>query len=218
MGLFDSVSNLFGGGGQKGYGDMQGQIQNGINSINQNYGQGRDALNPYQQAGTNALGNYQNWAQNMQNPTDYYNNIMKNYNMSPAAQMNAQYGQKAMNQAAAAGGMVGSPSQQEQIGRFMNNLVNTDQQQYFNNINGINNQYGAAQGNLMGQGYGAANGINNSYMGQGNALAGLYNNMGQAQLQQQMAQANGINNMIGMGVNGFLGSGMGKEFSDWWGS
>lgn len=205
MGLFDSVTDLFSGGGQSGYGKMQGQIQNGINSINQNYSQGRDALNPYQQAGTNALGQYQNWANGMKDPTQYYNNIMQNWQMSPAAQMNAQYGQKAMNQGAAAGGMVGSPSQQEQLGQYMNNLVNTDQQQYFNNINGVNNQYGAAQGNMMNQGFNAANGMNNSFMNQGNALAGLYNNMGQAQLQQQIARGTGINNMIGMGVNALAG-------------
>lgn len=218
MALFDSITNLFSGGGQSGYGDMQNEIQKAQDSLNKYYSQGQQGMNPYAQAGTNALNNYQNFYQGMADPQAYYNKVMSGWSMSPGAQMNEKYGTKAMNQAAAASGIIGNPGQQEQVGQYMNNLVDTDQQNYLNNVLGIGKQYGDAEGNLMNQGYNSSNALLNSFMGQGNMNANLYGQMGQSQLQQQMARGGGINDILGMGIDAFGSSGMGKQFMNWWGS
>lgn len=218
MGLFDSVTDVLSGGGQSGYGDMQAEIQKAIAAINEKYGQGQAQMNPYAEAGKQAMGNYQNFYDQMSDPGAYYKKVMSEWEMSPAAQMNMKYGNKAMNQAAAAGGTVGTPGQQMQIGRFMNELVNTDQQNYLQNQLGIGDKYGNAQGTLMNQGFNAGNALMNSYMNQGNMLANAYGSNGQAQLQQQMARGGGVNDFLGMAGNAFMGSGTGKQFANWWGS
>lgn len=197
MGLFDSITNLISGGAEGGYGDMQAEIEKAIQALQGNYDQGRAAYQPWATAGTNALANLNQYYGKMADPQAYYKQVMSGWNMSPAAQMQAQYGQKAMNQSAAAGGTVGTPAQQEGVARFMQNLVSGDQQQYLDNVMGIGNNYAAGEGNIMNTGYNAAGNIANSYFNQGNSIAGLYGNMGQAQLQQDMARGGAINDLLG---------------------
>lgn len=215
MGLFSGITDIFSGGGSSGYGDMQGQIQKAIQQMSEKYAQGREGYSPYTEAGTNALSKYSDFANRFSDPSKFYSDTMSGWDMSPAGQMNQKYGLKAMNQSAAASGMLGSPSQQEQVGQFMDNLVNTDQQNYLNNILGIGNQYMGAQGNLMNQGFNAQNAMNQSFMGEGNALANLYNSMGQAQLQQRMAEQGGLNDLLGGAFSLFSGTKTGQGAMDW---
>jgi len=215
MGLFDSVTDSISGGAQSGYGDMQGEIQKGIDSVNSNYDQGRAYLEPYNEAGKNALNNYEDFYSQYADPGDWYNKTMSNWEMSPAAKMNQEYGLKAMNQAAAAGGTVGTPAQQMGVGKYMNDLVKGDQQNYLNNILGIGDKYGSAQGALMGQGYNSSNALLSSYMNQGNKIADLYGNMGVAKMQQSMAQGGGMNDLLGLGFDAFAGTNTGKNALNW---
>lgn len=200
-GIGGAIGNFLSGGGTGGYQDMQGQIQNGMNALNQNYGYGRDALNPWAQGGQWAMGQYQNALGGMADPQAYYNHIMDGYQMSPGAQFQMKQGQQGINNAAAAGGTLGSGAEQKAMDQYSQGVANQDQQQYFQNQMGINNQYMGGLGNMMNQGYGAAGQMNNSYMNQGNALANEYNNMGTAQYGQNTALWGGIGDWIGKGLN-----------------
>src|SRR5215813_12791874 len=63
------------------------------------YQQASQTLSPWVNAGSNALGQYQNALNPMSNSTGYINNIMNQYQMSPWAQFQMQQGMKGMNNA-----------------------------------------------------------------------------------------------------------------------
>jgi hypothetical protein len=193
--------DVLGGGGSSGYGAIQGQLQQAMNQLNQNYSQGRDALTPWQQAGMNQLPGYQQNLDQGQDPFHFMNQIGQNYQQSQSAKNNINAMTSAMNNAAAASGIAGTPAAQLALAGKVNDISNADQQQYFNNIYGLKNQYMQGADSMMNRGFGASQGINQNYMGQGNALAQLYGDMGNAQLGQHQSDASGWGNLIGTGAN-----------------
>lgn len=198
--MFGGIMDVLGGGGDSGYGDIQNQLQKAMDAIKDSYSKGRAGYDPYAQAGTGAIGNYQNSLNQMSDPFGYADKIGQNYQQSAQAKNNINAITSSMNNAAAASGMAGTPAMQEALAGKVNDISNADQQQYFNNIMGVNNQYQQGQNNMMGYGMNAQNGINQNYMGEGNALAGLYGDMGNAQLGQQQSKAGAWGNLIGGGA------------------
>lgn len=204
---------IFGGGGQQGYGDAANSIQQGIDAMRNSYAQGRDVLQPFYNAGTSALPQYQNLLESMKNPVQFYNGVMDQYNGSPQYNFEMQQMQKAMNQAAAAGGTLGSPSQQQALAQYAQGLSSEDMQRFFGNIMGVQGQYQTGLGNLINTGQNAANTINGNFMNQGNNEGMLYNAKGNAELGAAQSQAAGdqglfssifnLPSMITQGVNGF---------------
>lgn len=203
MGLFSGISNLLGGGAP----DMSGIINQGRQALGQQYDQGLGYLNPYMQAGQNAMGGYQNFLNQYGDPTHMYNDIMSHYSMSPGAQFQMQQGTQAANAAAAANGMLGSGAEQKALMQYGQGIANQDQQQYLNNILGMGNTYLNGMGNLMGQGFGAANAANQNRMGYGNALGQLYGGQAQAQAYGQQNLLGNIGNIISGGIGLFSGGG-----------
>ncbi len=210
-GLMNGASGVLGGigsivsGFNSGAKQAQQYNQQGMQNQQQQYDQGLGYLNPYQQAGTQALGQYQGYLNQFQDPNQYYNNVMSNYQQSPAAQFQIQQGEQSANRAAAAGGNVGTPAEQKALMQYSQGVSNQDMQQYFNNQMGISNQYGQGLGNLMNQGFGAAGQMNQNRMGLGDAIGNWYQNMGQNAMYGQQAQNQGLFGGIG-GILGGIGS------------
>jgi hypothetical protein len=152
--------------------------------------------NPFLQAGTGAIGNYQNWLTGMQDPTKFINNIMGQYQESPYAKYQQQQAMRMANNMGSATGMTGSTPLQLQAQQNASNISSQDMNNWLQNVLGINTQYGAGQGNLMNMGANSAN-----------ALTGLYQNMGanmgQMAYGQGAAQNNDFMNMIGGGLEMF---------------
>lgn len=191
------IGNLISGGGSSGYGAMGNEIQQGINSLNQQYGYGQKVLQPWEQQGLNAFGQYGSAINSMANPSQFYSNIMNQYQMSPAAQFQEQQGQQAMNQAAAASGTLGSGGAQKALDQYSQGVAAQDQNQYFGNVMGINNQYLGGLQNQYGTGFGAANALNENYMNLGNNLAQMYGNLGQAQYGADQSMYGGLQGLLG---------------------
>lgn len=202
------IGNLISGGGSGGYGDMGNQIQQGINALNQQYGYGQQVLQPWETQGLNAFGQYGQAINGMSNPVQFYNNIMNQYQMSPAAQLQMQQGTQAMNNAAAAGGMLGSGAAQKGMINYANQVTNSDMQNYFNNQMGIQGQYLGGLQNQYGTGFDAAGQLNNNYMNLGNALAQQYGNLGMAQYGANTSSYSGFDSLLGMAA----GSNPGQQF------
>lgn len=197
QGIFD----IFSGGGQSGYADMQSQIQKAMDAINQNGQQGRAAFDPYNQAGQQAIPQYQQAMQDYQDPFAFMNKIGENYQQSQGATNQVNAITQAMQNAAAASGMAGTPAVQEALGQKVNDIVGADQNNYMQNIMGMRDRYLNNANNLMGYGMNAAQGINQSYQNQGRSLADLYGDMGQAKMGSSQANASGWGNLFGLGAN-----------------
>jgi hypothetical protein len=153
---------------------------------------------PYLNAGVNGLNNYQNWLQTQQNPSDFINNLMGQYQQSPYNSFLQKQAALAGNNAASASGTLGStPFLQQQ----QQNSANIGQQgldSWLRNVLGINTQYGQGQQNLIQGGQNSANQLTN-----------LFNQLGQHMAEQsynkEASNQNNLWNTIGGGL-GILGS------------
>lgn len=156
----------------------------------------QNVQNPFLNAGTGAIGNFQDWLKGMQNPSGFINNIMGQYQESPYARYQQQQAMRAAQNMGSASGLTGSTPLQMQAQQNASNISSQDMNQWLQNVLGINSQYGAGNQYLMGQGANAAN-----------ALTGMYGNMGQQMGQAAYGQQAGRNqdfwNMIGGGLSLF---------------
>lgn len=154
---------------------------------------------PYQQAGQNAMGQLQGqYSSLINNPGAMYNRVAAGYQQSPGYQWQLNQGLQGANNAAAAGGMLGSPQHQQQASGVAEGLANQDYYNYMSNALGSQQQqYGLGLEGLQGlnnQGFQA-----NDQMA--NLLANLYGQQGQlafaGQASQNQSQGTNYGNIFG---------------------
>lgn len=199
-------------GGMNGFGSIIGGALNAFNnpydsSVNTlgdilgGFGKYKDEVsgnfNPYMQAGSGAIGTYQNALNQMQDPTKFMNNIMNQYQQSPWAKFQTQQGINAANNAGSASGMLGSGAEQKELADYAQNISSRDMQQYFNNAMGINNQYLGGYGHLMDNGLNANNMYSNFLNGLMNSQANVAGAKAQAQSMQGQTENQGWGDMLG---------------------
>jgi hypothetical protein len=177
MGWLGNAGNLFqgmGGGGQGGWGDI-GQGIGGIASLfgggtsnipnigktndylSQMQGANDRYLQPYIGAGQNAMGTLQGQYNNLMNdPGAMMNKFGAGYQQSPGYQYNVDQATNASNNAAAAGGFIGSPQQQEYMAKQIGGLASQDYNQYLNNAMGLYGQGLQGMGNINNMGFQAS--------------------------------------------------------------
>lgn len=185
MGIFDQ---LFGGGqagAYQGLANNLGQISPELEMYRQ---MATGGLQPYQQAGTQALGQYQTALAGMSDPTQFIGNIMKSYSTSPEAQQQIQQSTQAANSAASASGMLGSGAEQKALQQNAQQLTAADQQQYLQNIMGAQGQYMGGLQELLGGGQQAATTAGGFDMSTGQNIGNIMAQIAAAQAQGQMGQ------------------------------
>lgn len=131
MGLIDDVTGLFGSHNPKNpYEDAKGTYEN--------YGNYLSNYLPYSandfKAASGQYGNLVN------DPTDEINKILKNYHMSNYAKHLTDQAKQGANAAAAAGGYIGTPQEQEAVGQSVGNIASQDQEQYLHDALGQYNR------------------------------------------------------------------------------
>jgi len=160
-----------------------------------------NALNPYMQSGLGALPQLsQAYGGLLNDPTAMMKKIGETYQASPGYQYNVDQATQGANRAAAAGGMVGSPAEQQELAQKISGIASQDYNNYLNQGLGL---YG--QG-LSGMSSMADRGLNASTN---------YAKMLQDQLLEQAklayaGQANKNESQGGMfgGLGGLLGAGL----------
>jgi|HubBroStandDraft_1064217.scaffolds.fasta_scaffold00305_38 hypothetical protein len=142
---------------------------------------------PYINAGSSSIPTLQSqFKQLINNPQQLLSNFGQGYEKSPGYQFSVDQATKAANQAAAAGGMVGSPAEQQALAGQITGLANQDYYNYLNKVLG-----------LYGQGLQGYEGLYQGGLTSSNALANLLaeNLQNQAGLayagQANQNQANG---------------------------
>jgi hypothetical protein len=188
MGLFEGIGGILGGlfgHSGKPYDKAMEQYQQWGNRAQQ-------TQQPFLNAGTGAIGNYQQWLQGQKDPTNFINNLMGGYQESPYTRYLQNQAMNAGQNAASASGMLGSTPFLQQQQQNAANISQQGMDDWLSNVLGINQQYGQGQQNLMTGGQNAAN-----------ALTGLYNQMGQnmgaAAYGKQAGKNQDIWNLIGGG-------------------
>lgn len=210
-GLAGMLGSLFGGGG----------FQNPADAANPYYDQIPGQLSPYYQPyiqqGQNAYGQMTSIANQLQgqygtmanDPTGFLQKIGSQYQQSPGYQFALNQALQAGKNASAAGGVSGTPMDQQQQMQTATGLANQNYQQYLQNATGIMGQGQQGLGNLENlysglnqQGFQASTGL-------GNSLANAMMNQGNLAYQGANAQNVYNQNQSGMWGNLFgLGADM----------
>lgn len=196
MGL---LSSIFGGGSSSDVADVYGPVKAEVTPYYQ----------PYVQAGTDSLGGLQEQIARMyQDPTALYQELGAGYRESPGFQHSVQSATEAANRAAAAGGQLGSPAEQQALAQQISGMADQDFGNYMNQISGMYGQGVQGLQGLTGLGYQAGTGLADQLANARYQQAGL-----EAQ-QQQMQQAgmSGLLGALGMGAGFALGGPMGGMF------
>lgn len=192
MGLWNSVEDIFSGGGRSDIDDAYNTANQYMapytkagaedyNAFRTNVNQTGDRLAPFQNAG--------DWQYNHinQSPVDFYNSIMSGYTESPDAKYLQEQALKASNAGASASGMVGSGSFMKALQENAASIAQRDRQQFFNNVLDTNrtqmgyleneqnqqSEYNRMQQYLTQLGYGAATGSGTNAINQGVAQSGI---------------------------------------------
>ncbi len=224
-GLGAGLAGMLFGGGENPYDAAKG-FYNRIPGATQPY------YNPYMQAGQGALGQLQGqygnllgglpglqsaygqmagmgqgvmgqYGQLMNDPSAMYSKIASGYQQSPGFKWELGQGMNAANNAAAAGGMIGSPQHQQQAATMAEGLANQDFQNYMQKalglygqgLSGAANMYGAGiagQQGLYNQGLAGEQGINqmgfNANDQMARIMADMMSQQGQMSFAGQAAQ------------------------------
>lgn len=140
---------------------------------NQYMGKAENVQNPFLQAGQGALPQYQQFLQSMQNPSDFINHLMGQYQQSPFAQYEQNQAIRGGQNAASASGLIGSTPFAQQLQQNASNISSQDMQNWLQNVLGINTQYGQGLSGLIGGGQQAANSLSGLYSGQAEGAGNL---------------------------------------------
>lgn len=158
------------------YPSYQNPANSAMPYLNQIGNKADSGYSPYMQAGTGALNQYYNTSSNLATPqgaANNYNTIASGYSTSPYAQYQDQNALQSANQAGAASGMAGTPSEQVALANQVSQINSADENQYINTILGTQNQGLNNLGNTAQMGLQATNSDIDDWIKQFMAQAGL---------------------------------------------
>lgn len=136
------------------------------------YEKSKEFQNPFFQAGKTGTNKFQDWLSGMQNPSEFINKLMGGYKESPWAKYKQEQAMRAGTNAASASGLIGSTPYLQQSQENASNIAGEDQNNWLQNVLGINTQYGAGQESLMHSGEHAADMLSNIEGNAGNVAGG----------------------------------------------
>ncbi len=153
MSLFKNVGKIFGLSGAK----HQDPAAAAKPYLDQIPGIGEKYYNPFIQQGQESQGiTNPIYNQMAQDPSGFLNQMMSNYSPSEGYRFKEQALSRALGNTAASGGFAGTEGHQMQQGDMIRGLLGQDQQQYINNLLGIQGQGLQGHEGNIGRGYESA--------------------------------------------------------------
>ncbi len=131
--------------------------------MNQIPGMLQGGYNPFIQAGLGALPTLQQQYGQLMNP-NFINQMGKSFQQSPGYQFGINQATNAANRAAAAGGMVGSPQEQQNLAGTVTGMANQDYYNWLNHAMGAYGQGLQGEQGLYQTGFNAQNALSQQMM------------------------------------------------------
>lgn len=180
------LGGLFGGNGDNPY-------QSAMDQYREWAGKAQDVQNPFLNEGKGAIPDFQKWLQGQSDPGKFINNLTNQYQESPFTKYLQQQSMLAGQNAASAGGLMGSTPFMNQMQQNSSNIAQGGLHDWLANVLGINTQYGEGMNNQINRGANAANALTNMYgqmgeqMGQAAYGKQQYDNQGPFQMLGNLA-------------------------------
>lgn len=143
------------------FGDYGAPYKKAGRELDRYFPQAQQYQQPFYQAGVGAIPQYQQWLSGMQNPSDFINNLMGQYQESPWAQYQQDQAIRAAQAMGSASGLSGSTPLTQFAEQQAAGISSQDMQNWLQKVLGINTEYGAGQLGLAGMGQGAGNQLTN---------------------------------------------------------
>lgn len=179
------------------FGDAGKPYDDASNELSKYLPQAQQYQQPFNQAGTAAIPQFQNWLKSMQDPSAFINNLMGKYQESPGAKFQQQQMMNAADNMGSATGLTGSTPLTQFAQQQSQGIASQDMNNWLQNVLGTNNQFGAGQLNLMNMGQNSANQLMSllqNYMG---AQSGLAFGKDYAKQQQMGGLFSGLSGLFG---------------------
>lgn len=171
---------------------------------------------PYVEQGQRVGGAYEGTAGEMaQNPQDYLNALMDSYQESPAFARQRDAALSAMSNSAAAGGMTGTPMDQQNSASLAASLASEDMQKWLDKVLGVQNTGMSAEQNIYNTGYNASSSAASDLSNLGGQQAQLAYQAQQAKNMQRANAMKGLATVLGGSKVGDLFGGGQQQQSGW---
>lgn len=128
--------------------------------------------NPFYNAGKGALGDFENYLKGMKDPSEFLNNLMKNYKESDYTKNLQNESERLGINAASASGLIGSTPFLKQQQKNAGEIAQGGMNDWLTNALGINSQYGGGLEKLMGMGQQSGNKLSDIFSQLGENKAG----------------------------------------------
>jgi hypothetical protein len=170
-GLGGGLSDIFGGL----FGDSGAPYEDYQKELSKYFNQAQGYQNPFFNAGSGAIPQFQEWLGGMKNPNDFINNLMGKYQESPWAKYQQEQSIRAGQNAGSRGDMnvggTGSTPMAQFLQDNARNISSQDMQNWLGRVLGINTEYGQGLNNEINRGQGSANAMTNFLGDYGNRQA-----------------------------------------------
>lgn len=174
----------------------------GQDELNKYFGQGQGYLQPYNQFGLNAYGDYSGAMKRLLDPAALEGEWIKGYSESPAAKNAEAMAEGNGLNAASSLGLMGSNTALNAIQSGTSRIGMEDRQNYLNDLMQKYLAGTGIAGNIFNTGAGAANNMANNAMNMGN-------NSAQMAFGRQNAPGSLFGNLLGAGIGYMTGGPMG---------
>lgn len=202
--MFGGLQQLFGGL----FGNSGAPYEDAMKQFQKYFGEAKNYQNPFFKAGENAIPGMQDWLNKMKDPSGFINNIMGKYQESPMARNLQQSAMRAGTNAGSASGMTGSTPMMQQMQQNAGQISSMDQNNFLQNVLGVNKDYGSGMSHMMDTGSHAADQISQLLQNLGMQMgSGAYGKRAGEQ-QDQGDIFSGLLNMLMGGGKMFMGGGM----------
>lgn len=168
---------------------------------------GQNAQDPFYNAGKDAIGGYKDWLGGMKDPSAFINKMMGDYHESPMAHNLQNQAMRGAQNMGSASGMTGSTPLMQFAQKNAGDISSQDQNQWLQNVLGINSEYGQGMGNMMGMGQHSADQLSNMYQNMGGRMGEARYGRGQQMNNNSDQMMAFMMRMLGMGGGGGFGGG-----------
>lgn len=187
------------------FGDPSAPYKKAGKELDRYLPQAQGYQNPFYQAGVGAIPQFQQWLGGMQDPSQFINKMMGQYQESPWAKYEQDQAVRAGQNMGSGTGLTGSSALAQAMQQNAANISSQDMQNWLERVLGVNTQYGAGLGGMIGQGQGAANSLTNLLSDYMTNKANLAYGKESARQGQWGGLFNGLGGMLGQFGQGLFG-------------
>lgn len=186
-------SSLFGGGSE----DVEEAQERAIAERRRAMQQAAGFLQPFREGGIFGMKGLEDISSQMHDPVSFLNRIMAQYQESPGAKFERGQATEALQSQAQSLGLLDSGAERASLANLVSNLASRNQQQFLQNVLGIQSGRGQLLQSLFGGGLGAGQALATGALKTGAGIAGDISGIGEARAAGDISMGEQFGSAVG---------------------